>query len=121
MQKLPLISTLACRDDSPTDPQPQPAFSVSAITPTGGKAGGGTLVTIRGTGFQAPMTVAFGGIPATGIHVPAHTTITLLAPTHAEGEVELGVRNIAGETRTLSARFTYDPDAFDDGAGDWDS
>ena len=46
-----------------------PAPTVASITPNTGTAGGGTSVTITGTGFLAGATVSLGGTAATGVNV----------------------------------------------------
>jgi len=84
--------------------------TVTAVSPTKGPLGGGTPVTITGTGFGATSTVKFGSASAT---VSAHTTtqLTVTAPAGtAPGQVDVlvtttGITSSAG----ASDKFTYDP------------
>ena len=50
-------------------PPPNPAPTVSSITPNSGTTNGGTAVTIAGTGFLAGATVKMGGTSATVLSV----------------------------------------------------
>ena len=72
---------------------PNPAPTVTAISPATGPAGGGTPVTITGTGFLTGATVTFGGTSATGVTVVSATSITATAPAHAAGAVNIVVTN----------------------------
>lgn len=58
------------------------AFFVSAVEPQVGSSGGGDEVTVSGGGFQAPLTVAFGGGQGTVGEVTS-STITVLTPPSA--------------------------------------
>ena len=61
------------------DPSSGP--TISGISPASGPANGGTLVTISGSGFVAPMTVTIGGQPATDVVVDGSgTSLTAVTP-----------------------------------------
>ena len=64
-----------------------PAPTVSSIAPDLGPAGGGTGVTITGTGLRTGATVKLGGTAATGVTVVNSTTITATTAAHAAGAV----------------------------------
>jgi hypothetical protein len=84
-----------------------PAPTVTSITPNTGPAGGGTSVTITGTGFLPGATVSMGGTPATGVNVVSGTSITATAPAHAAGTVNVVVSNNDAQNGTLNNAYTY--------------
>lgn len=81
--------------------------TITNLTPEAGNTGGGTTVSITGTGFVAVPSVMFGGTPATGISFSGSTSITATAPAHGAGTVDLVVTNPDGQSVTLSSAFTY--------------
>ncbi|MBT0770667.1 IPT/TIG domain-containing protein [Kineosporia sp. J2-2] len=85
------------------------APTVSAISPSAGPVGGGTTVTVTGTGFTGATSVSFGGVPAAGvIAVSSDTSITAVAPAHVAGPVDVTVTAPGGVSATVAAdRFTY--------------
>jgi hypothetical protein len=84
-----------------------PAPTVSSIAPNTGTSGGGTRVTISGTGFEAGATVSLGGTAATGVTVVSSTSITATTPAHAAGAVSVVVTNTDGQNGTLANGYTY--------------
>ncbi|KAF1056971.1 MAG: hypothetical protein GAK34_00041 [Delftia tsuruhatensis] len=88
------------------------APSVTSISPTAGPTGGGTTVTITGTGFStAPGTgaVRFGAATAT-YTVNSNTQITATAPAGSAGTVDVTVTTVGGTSATSAAdQFTYVP------------
>ena len=84
-----------------------PAPTVTSINPTSGTTGGGTPVTITGTGFLAGATVAFGGTAATGVTVASSTSITATTPAHAAGAVNVVVTNTDAQSGTRTNGYTY--------------
>jgi hypothetical protein len=86
---------------------PNPAPTVTAISPTSGATGGGTSVTITGTGFLAGAGVTLGGNAATNVNVVSSTSITATTAAHAAGTVNVVVTNTDGQSGTLSAGYTY--------------
>lgn len=83
--------------------------TITALDVTSGPAGGGTAVTITGTGFGAPMAVTFGGQSATNITVVNSTTITVTTPPMQSTTlvVDVTVTNGAAQSATLAGGFTY--------------
>jgi hypothetical protein len=79
---------------------------VTAITPTSGAASGGTPVTITGTGFAGGATVSIGGVAATGVSVVNATTITATTGVHADGVVDVTVKN-GTQGYTLVGAYAY--------------
>jgi phosphatidylserine/phosphatidylglycerophosphate/cardiolipin synthase-like enzyme len=88
-------------------PPPPPAPTVSNIAPNAGSTGGGTAVTITGTGFQTGAAVTLGGTAATNVVVSNGTTITATTPPHGAGPVDVVVTNTDSQSGTLTSGFTY--------------
>ena len=85
-----------------------PAPSITGISPNGSVPGGGTSVTIVGTGFSSgvAMSVTFGGVAGTNLVVTSPTSLTVTAPAHAAGTVDVVVH--AGSASATSAgSFTF--------------
>jgi hypothetical protein len=76
---------------------------VFSFTPITGPAAGGTLVTVRGSGFTGTVAttgVKFGATNATSWNVVDDDTIVALAPAHAAGAVAIVVTNATGPSTT---------------------
>lgn len=86
---------------------PNPAPTVTGISPSSGTTTGGTSVTITGTGFLSGATVTFNGAAATGVTVVSSTSITATTPAHAAGAVDVVVTNTDSKFGTLTGGFTY--------------
>ena len=83
------------------------APTVTGLSPTIGFDGGGTLVTITGTGFTGATAVDFGTTPATNVTVVSATTITADSPA-GTGVVDVTVTTPAGTSAISPAdQFTY--------------
>ncbi len=90
---------------------------VSSILPVQGSAGGGTVVTIKGTGFSecvicsppAPPEVFFGTTPAASVTLVNDTTIEAVTPPHPARTVAVTVFQFDG-TSTLDNAFTFTGD-----------
>lgn len=83
------------------------APTVTAVSPTSGPSGGGTALTITGTGFSSGATVQLGGAAASSVNVISSTSITAVAPSHVAGTVNVAVTNTDGQSGTLSGAYTY--------------
>jgi hypothetical protein len=84
---------------------------ITALTPASGRALGGSLVTLTGTGFlvdgASTNQVRFGGVPATGVTVLSDTSLRCSTPAAPEGSVvNVTVTNQNG-TATLPLAYTY--------------
>ncbi|MAB80752.1 MAG: hypothetical protein CMJ89_15495, partial [Planctomycetes bacterium] len=88
-------------DDGPT---------ITSILPASGTTEGGTSVLVFGRGFQnassGPLSVTFGGLPATNIQILADTAILCDTPTSNPGPVDVVVSNDIGQA-VFPAAFTY--------------
>lgn len=96
--------------------------TVAALSPTVGSSGGDTRIQVTGTGFQAGVTVSFGGMTVPGrfdSRWKDGTRMYLDTPVHTDGTVDVIVRNPDGQSGLLSAAYTFvAPDTFDFN-GDW--
>ena len=63
--------------------------TVTGVSPSSGRSGGGTSVTITGTNFTGATAVTFGGAVPTGVTVVSATSITATTPAHALGVVDV--------------------------------
>ena len=82
------------------------APTITSVSPSSGPAAGGTTVTIIGANFTGATSVTFGGTAATGVTVSSDTSITVTAPAHALGAVDVVVTTPGG-TGTGTAAFSY--------------
>jgi hypothetical protein len=87
----------------------QPAPGVSAVSPTFGPTGGGTVVTITGSGFLSVTAVTFGAIAAASYTVNSATSITATAPPQGAGTVDITVTVLSTSSTSPADRFTYIP------------
>jgi IPT/TIG domain/N-acetylmuramoyl-L-alanine amidase len=82
--------------------------TITSLDPSSGSTGGGTSVTIIGTGFSNVSAVTFDGIAATSYVVNSSTAISAVAPVHAAGTVRVQVTAAGGSTANTSADdFAY--------------
>jgi hypothetical protein len=77
--------------------------TVTGLFPAGGPIGGGTVVTVSGTGFTGATGVTFGGTAGTSLTVNDDNTITVTAPAHAAGTVDVIVTTGGGPSANTSA------------------
>jgi len=80
-------------------------LGIGTLTPAGGPAGGGTTVTIRGSGFQTGTTVSVGGKPATVTYKDMNT-LTVVTPALNVGAQRITITNSDGEATALDAAYT---------------
>ena len=85
-----------------------------AVAPATGLAGGGTKITITGTGFAPGASVEIDGVPATAVTVESDTEITATTPGSANlYPVDILVQNPDGPPALLDNAFTYVPKPID--------
>ena len=81
--------------------------ALTSVAPDNGPIGGGTTVTLTGSGFRAGMPVRFGGALAALVSVdPGGTSATAITPAHAAGTVDVTVTTPGG-TGTATNGFNY--------------
>jgi hypothetical protein len=88
-----------------------PAPTIASISPASGFTSGGSTVTITGTNFRAPASLAFAdlmaGNAATGVVVVSPTTLKATTPAHSAGVKDVVVMNPDLQTATLKNGYTY--------------
>ncbi len=83
------------------------APTVTGLAPASGPVGGGTTVTLTGTGFSGTTAVTFGATAATGVIVNSATQITATAPA-GTGTVNVRVTTVGGTSATAAAnQYSY--------------
>jgi hypothetical protein len=83
--------------------------AITSVTPGTGSSGGGTTVTITGTGFAPDSTVSFGLQPAASGSINSSTSITAVAPAGGIGIIPVRVSTPAGiSPLTPADNFEYD-------------
>jgi hypothetical protein len=105
---LPLLLCVAALSgcSSPTSPTPA-RVTVASVAPPRGSTGGGTTVTISGSGFAAGATVSIGGAAATDVTVTSPSAITAVTPSRSgAGNSEVTV-TVGASTASLPNGFTY--------------
>ena len=81
--------------------------TVNAVTPALSSSLGGTVVSIRGGGFEAGATVTFGVAGATSVTVVSSGEITATTPPGTVGPALVTVTNPSGQAGTVSDAFAY--------------
>ena len=89
-----------------TREQAYAAPAISTVTPTTGSTGGGTLLTIYGSGFVSGAYVSVGGVLSPSVTVQSSSQLTALTPPGVAGAVQVVVINPDGLTAFASG-FTY--------------
>lgn len=116
------VAVFQVEDVSLVDPGPNPIAAcpgsagslsiisgpqVTAISPPGGAAAGGTAVTISGSGFTGATAVRFGGRGVSDVTVVSDGEITTVSPP-GSGSLDVTVTTPLGTSPTSPAdRFTY--------------
>ncbi|WP_353227163.1 putative Ig domain-containing protein [Pseudomonas qingdaonensis] len=80
--------------------------TLNTVTPNSGPIGGGTSVTLTGTGLTGASSVTFDGVSATGWTINSPTQITATIPAGNAGVVNVSVTTAAGSA-SLTNAFTY--------------
>lgn len=99
---------------------------ITFVTPDGGPAGGGTSVTVLGSGFTAASQVIFGanpktgngGMSATSLQLVDSTRLVVMSPSGAPATAALLVRNTeTGQAAVMANAFEYEQPPIDGGSG----
>jgi hypothetical protein len=82
--------------------------SVTQVNPGAGGTAGGQVVTIYGANLGYAKAVKFGGVAGTGLTVVSPSQVTVTAPAHAAGIVDVVVVGKTGNSPLAkSARYRY--------------
>jgi hypothetical protein len=103
------VTVITAAGTSPTSPADQFTYgpTVTKVEPSHGSPGGGTTLTITGTGFTGATAVRFGATSAKSFTVNSATSITAVSP-KGKGTVHVTVTTLAGTSPTSAAdQFTY--------------
>jgi len=84
-----------------------PPPTIASVTPATGPTGGGTAITVAGTGFQPGATVTVGGAAATAVTWVSATGLTATTPAGLAGAANVVVTNPDAQSATAAAAFTY--------------
>jgi len=85
-----------------------PVPTVTSVSPTVASSGGGSVVTIIGTGFTTATEVDFGTVTVESLTLNSDTSITVTAPPQSAGTVDVTVTSAGGTSAVASGdRFTY--------------
>ena len=79
-------------------------LGIGSLSPAQGPAAGGTLVTIRGSGFQSGTTLTIGGKTA-AVTLKDMNTLTFVTPALAAGSQQVVLTNPDGESYSRDAAF----------------
>lgn len=78
------------------------------MTPFVGRVGGGTTITLTGSGFAQGAVVLVEGVLADGVSVPASTQLTAVTPGGPPGAADVTIVNPDGGRFTFANGFTYE-------------
>ena len=88
--------------------QPYPVPSISTVSPSTGPTGGGTAVTLIGTGLSSTTSVHFGSVAASSLIVVSNTEVVAISPAEVAGTVPVTVTSVGGTSSPSSTtQFTY--------------
>ena len=82
-------------------------FSITAVVPRAVDVGGGDVVSIAGEGFTTATGVGFDGTAGTNVVVVNDRQLTVTAPAHATGSVDVTVTLTDARTATLVNAVSY--------------
>lgn len=80
-----------------------PTPAVTSVAPSSGPASGGQTVTISGSGLSGATAVDFGPVPGTNLDEVSDTELTVQAPSHAAGQVDVTVTTPGGTSAVTPA------------------
>jgi len=86
---------------------PDPAPSISGVSPSSGPPDGGTTVAISGGNFRSGAGVHFGSIAAASVQIVNSTQMKAVTPAELSGTVNVTVQDSDGQTATAANAFTF--------------
>lgn len=84
-----------------------PKGTITNVAPPNGPAGGGTTVTITGTGFAGPVAVTFGGKPGIAAKVLSPQQVEVITPAQAKGKVDVRIDSGSDLIAVAPMAFEY--------------
>lgn len=100
------VHTIAASDSQSFAIVPLPI--IKSISHAWGPVSGGRVMTIQGNNFDLATGVRFGTVSATTWKIDSPTQISVTAPAHAEGAVDITLSSAVGTSLVVPAgRFTY--------------
>ncbi len=87
---------------------------ITSLDPSAAATSGGSLVTISGAGLEDGSRVTIGGIEAPVVEFLDSHTLTVAAPPHPGGVVDVVISDPDGRTGTLPQGFSYHQPIFTD-------
>jgi IPT/TIG domain-containing protein len=89
-------------------PPKPPKPSVTKVTPASGPVAGGVTVKVKGTNLTGAKKVLFGSTKGTQLKVKSAKKLTVVAPAHAAGMVDVVVVTKGGKSKKVKGDvFTY--------------
>jgi hypothetical protein len=79
-------------------------LGIGTLSPSSGPAAGGTLISLRGSGFKSGITATLGG-KSTTVSLTDMNTLVLTTPALSAGPQQLVLTNPDGESVSLDAAF----------------
>src|SRR5256712_4053965 len=79
------------------------------VSPTSGSTTGGTVVDVKGTGFQSGSGVSFGSVAAKSVAFASSSLLLATTPAESAAVVDVTVKNPDGQMSSLPAAFTFSP------------
>jgi acid phosphatase len=86
---------------------PNTAPVVNSVAPASGPTAGGNAISISGSGFATGASVTIGGTLVSNVTVNGSTSISMVAPSHVAGLVDVIVNNPNGQSGTKVSAYTY--------------
>jgi DNA-binding beta-propeller fold protein YncE len=83
-----------------------PPLALGSVTPSIASVSGGTILSLRGSGFDPTTTVDIGGKMATTVFVDA-STLQVTAPANSVGPTQMTLRKPGGERYQLDSALVY--------------
>jgi len=80
---------------------------VTSVSPVSGPIGGGTTVTVHGSGFVPGASVTVGGVPAIGVVVAGRTSLSAVTGAHPTGLADVTVTIPGARSATLAQGFFF--------------
>jgi hypothetical protein len=85
----------------------RPAPTITAVSPSAGQLGGGTTITLTGTGFVTGLTITVAGTTCSSPNQLSATQATCVTPAKSAGTYDVVVTNLDTQAATMASAYTY--------------